>query len=220
MTLVRCSGRIVAGTEVESLQAHLAERIKLCKRFVINMSEVTFLDSSGIGVLVRFAGTAKSAHGSVKLCNVGEMQARVLKLTRLDKILEMYESEPDALNAFSHQTKQEGGVRDGIKIVCVDASVNVLAYLRELLAQHGYSAMTTANAYDARNLLKALRPALVILGPNVPGCNSDNFQNALQGIPVLELGTEFHAGEAAAEAELLMTRIRAAMDQNSRTATP
>src|SRR6266704_253897 len=102
VTLVRCSGRIVAGTEVESLQAHLAERIKLCKRFVINMSEVTFLDSSGIGVLVRFAGTAKSAHGSVKLCNVGEMQARVLKLTRLDKILEMYESEPDALNAFSH----------------------------------------------------------------------------------------------------------------------
>jgi anti-anti-sigma factor len=220
VTVIRCSGRIVAGPEVESFQLALAERIKLCKRFVINMNEVSFLDSSGLGILVRFCGTAKSVHGGVKLCNVGAMQARVLKLTKLDKVLEMYACEADALSAFGQLTKSEVGTRDGIRVVCVDGSLNVLAYLRELLSQHGYSAMTTANAYDARNILKAVRPALVILGPGIPGADNENFQSALKGIPVLALGTEFHTGEAAVEAENLIGRIKTAIEQASKAATP
>jgi anti-anti-sigma factor len=201
VTVIRCSGRIVAGPEVESFQLALAERIKLCKRFVINMNEVSFLDSSGLGILVRFCGTAKSVHGGVKLCNVGACEA-------------------DALSAFGQLTKSEVGTRDGIRVVCVDGSLNVLAYLRELLSQHGYSAMTTANAYDARNILKAVRPALVILGPGIPGADNENFQSALKGIPVLALGTEFHTGEAAVEAENLIGRIKTAIEQASKAATP
>jgi anti-anti-sigma factor len=217
--IVRCSGRIVAGVEVDNLQAELAERTKMNKRVVFNMREVIFLDSSGIGTLVRFAGSTKSAHGGMKLCNLSDMTARVLKLTRLDKVLEIYESEADALAAFARQGKSDSGNRDGVKVLCVDSSLNVLAYLRELLAQHGYSAMTTSSAYDARNMLKAVRPSLIILGPNVAGTNQDNFQAALKGTPVLHLGTEFHVGEAATEAETLMNRIKEAMSPNYKTAS-
>jgi len=42
----------------------------------------------------------------------------------------------------------------------------------------------------------------------------------LKGVPVLALGTEFHTGEAAAEAESLMSRIKTAMDQGSKAVTP
>ena len=217
--IVRCSGRIVAGVEVDNLQAELVERTKMNKRVVFNMREVIFLDSSGIGTIVRFAGSTKSAHGGLKLCNLSEMTSRVLKLTRLDKVLEIYESEADALAAFARQAKSDVGNRDGVKVLCVDSSLNVLAYLRELLAQHGFSAMTTSSAYDARNLMKAVRPSLIILGPNVPGADQDGFQSALKGTPVLNLGTEFHAGEAAAEAEALMKRIREAISPNSETAS-
>ena len=217
--IVRCSGRIVAGVEVDNLQAELAERTKMNKRVVFNMREVIFLDSSGIGTLVRFAGSTKSAHGGLKFCELSEITARVLKLTRLDKVLEIYESEADALAAFARQVKSDGGNRDGAKVLCVDSSLNVLAYLRELLAQHGFSAMTTSSAYDARNMLKAVRPSLVVLGPNVPGADQDSFQAALKGTPVLNLGTEFHAGEAAAEAESLMNRIKEAIGPNHKTAS-
>ena len=101
----------------------------------------------------------------------------------------------------------------------MDSSLNVLAYLRELLAQHGFSPMTTSSAYDARNMLKAARPSLIVLGPNVPGANQDSFQTALKGTPVLDLGAEFHTGEAAAEAESLITRIREAIGPNHKTAS-
>jgi anti-anti-sigma factor len=217
--IVRCSGRIVAGVEVDNLQAELTERTKMNKRLVFNMREVVFLDSSGIGTLVRFAGSTKSAHGGLKFCELSEITARVLKLTRLDKVLDIYASEADALAAFAQQAKSGGANRDGVKILCVDSSLNVLAYLRELLAQHGFSVMTTSSAYDARNMLKAVRPSLIVLGPNVPGADQDSFQAALKGTPVLNLGNEFHAGEAAAEAESLMKRIQEAMGPNFKTAS-
>lgn len=218
VTVVRCSGRIVAGVEMEKLEADLNARVDSCKRFVLNLREVNFLDSSGVGMIVRFAGSTKAAHGATKLCDLSEIVAKVLKLTRLDRVLEIHPTEADAISAFKAKTKQEPAPCEGAKIVCVDASVNVLAYLRGLLTQHGYSVMTSANAYDARNLLKALQPALLILGPEVPGMNLDYFQQAIKGLPVLTLGPEFHANEAGAAAEALMARIKSAMDPTAQVA--
>lgn len=218
ITIVRCAGRIVAGAEIEKLEAELNSRIETCKRFVLNLREVSFLDSSGVGMIVRFAGTTKSAHGAVKLCELSEIVAKVMKLTRLERVLDIQASESDAIAAFKAKSKQYPAPCEGATIVCVDASINVLAYLRELLTQHGYSVMTSANAYDARNLLKAVQPALVILGPDVPGMNLDHFQQALKGLPVLTLGTEFHANEAGAAAEALIARIKSAMDPTAQVA--
>jgi anti-anti-sigma factor len=218
ITVVRCSGRIVAGAEIEKFEAELNARIDTCKRFILNMREVNFLDSSGVGLVVRFSQTTKTAHGAVKLCELSEIVSKVLKLTRLDRVLEIHPSEADAVAAFQLKAKQDPARCEGAQIVCVDSSVNVLAYLRGLLTQHGYSVMTSANAYDARNLLKAVQPALVILGPDVPGMNQDNFQQALKTVPVLALGTEFHANEAGAAAEALIVRIKSAMDPTSQVA--
>lgn len=218
ITIVRCSGRIVAGAEVEKFAAELNKRIDTCKRFVLDLHDVNFLDSSGVGLIVRFAGTAKSAHGGVKLCDLSAIVEKVFNLTRLDRVLEIYANESDAIAAFKAKTKEDAVPCDGARIICVDASVNVLAYLRGLLAQHGYSVMTSANAYDARNLLKAVHPALVILGPDVPGMNHDNFQQALKTLSVLNLGPEFHADEAGAAAEALIARVKAAMDPTAEIA--
>ena len=217
--IIRCSGRIVAGIEVDSFEAELADRTKNDKRIVLNLEQVSFLDSSGIGTIVRFAGITKSARGGLKLCCLSPITARVLKMTRLEKVLDICADESAAVNAFATQSNRSDATQDGTKIVCVDASLNVLAYLRELLSQHGFAAMTTSSAYDARNLLKAVRPALVILGPHVPGAENESFQNALKGVATLALGADFHAGEAAAEAEILMKRIKEAMEMNRNSAS-
>ena len=220
VTLIRCSGRISIGIEEDSLQAELTEQLKTSKRFVVNLSKVTFLDSSGMGLLVRFASNMRAGSGGLKLCNLNEALVRILRLSKLDKALEIYEQELDAVNSFYQQVNPENSSAEGAKVICIDASVNVLAYLSGLLAGQGFSAVNAATAYDARTLLKAMRPALVVLGPHVPGVNNEHFQQALKGIPVLALGSEFHAGEAGAAAEILMNRIKAAMDLNSRAATP
>lgn len=218
VTLVRCVGRIAVGEEAEALQRELKEFQKTSKFFVLNLREVNFLDSSGMGILVRFAGTLRAAHGGMKLCNVSEPLLKVLKLTKLDNVLEIYEHELEAVNAFYHQKKQAAVSAEGAQVICIDSSENVLAYLRALLTQHGFSVMSTASAYDARILLKATRPALVILGPHVPGVKNQHFVDAIKDLPVLALGAEFHTGEAGAAAEMLMIRIKTAMNQDSSSA--
>src|SRR3954451_19688676 len=120
--IVRCSGRIVAGIEVDNLQAELAERTRMTSRVVINMREVIFLDSSGIGTIVRYAGITKSAHGGLKLCCLSEMTSKVLKLTKLDRVIEIHESEADALKSFAQHSTPQAASSGRIKVLCIDSS--------------------------------------------------------------------------------------------------
>src|SRR5271165_7043763 len=49
VTIVRCNGRIVAGTECDSLRAHVAWLLRDRRAIVLHLGEVGFVDSSGLG---------------------------------------------------------------------------------------------------------------------------------------------------------------------------
>jgi DNA-binding NtrC family response regulator len=119
----------------------------------------------------------------------------------------------EAVSAFY----QPGGAKDGAlppgkTVVCVDQSANVLAYVRELLRQAGYDPLTTANVSDARILIKAARPAVVILGPDVMvrgGGKSDALRQVLHGIPTIELGSAFSTIDAGEAARQVLAQVKA-----------
>ncbi len=98
----------------------------------------------------------------------------------------------------------------GLTVLCIDQSANVLAYLRELLGRAGYNVLTNNNLRDAMILLRATRPGLAILGPNLRGAPGaeDIFRSACAA-PVLELGEEFSTLEAGQAASELLEKIRA-----------
>ena len=52
VTIVRCNGRIVAGSEMESLRNHMTACRQEHRAFVLHLGEVIFIDSSGLGMLV------------------------------------------------------------------------------------------------------------------------------------------------------------------------
>src|ERR1700690_413400 len=70
VTIVRCSGRMIAGAETELIRAHIAHLLRDRKAIVLNLCEVEFVDSSGLGAMVRALTSARQLHGDVKLCNV------------------------------------------------------------------------------------------------------------------------------------------------------
>ena len=77
--------------------------IDLCEkspaRLVINLSEVTFIDSSGVGTLTDIFRRLKKADGMLALVGLKKMVRSVFEITRLDKLLPIFESEQEALES-------------------------------------------------------------------------------------------------------------------------
>jgi len=69
-------------------------------RVVLNFREVRFMSSSMLGVLLKFSRKVKAANGQVKLCCIAPHLKEVFKITKFDRILEIYNEETDALDAF------------------------------------------------------------------------------------------------------------------------
>jgi anti-sigma B factor antagonist len=211
VTIVRCSGRIAAG-ETEALHLHVNEL--LCDRvdIALHLGEVAFIDSSGLGMLVRLLTSTRRAGGDLKLCQLPEIVHKVLKMTSLITLFDTYESEEDAILSFyRRQAVPARTAPAGLTVLCVDQSADVLAYLRELLVRAGYNVLTNNNLRDSLILLRATRPGLTILGPNLTAspATEQAFRSASAASPLLELGEEFSTQEAGQAASGLMEKIRA-----------
>ncbi|URA09502.1 STAS domain-containing protein [Thermospira aquatica] len=67
---------------------------------IINLDKVSYIDSSGIGVLISSLSNLKKVGGALKLINVYASVRKVFELTKLTSFFEIYDSEADALAAF------------------------------------------------------------------------------------------------------------------------
>jgi anti-sigma B factor antagonist len=70
VTIVHCNGRIVAGGECEALRAHITWLLRDHRSIVVHLGGVEFIDSSGLGTMVRLLTSTRQAKGELKLCNV------------------------------------------------------------------------------------------------------------------------------------------------------
>jgi anti-anti-sigma factor len=61
VTIVRCNGRIVAGDENECLRSHIAWLLRDRRAIVLHLGEVAFIDSSGLGTMVRTLTSVRQA---------------------------------------------------------------------------------------------------------------------------------------------------------------
>jgi len=97
----QCGGRIVFGEESSLLRDEVKKAIADGnKRIVLNLSEVSYIDSGGLGTLVALHTTAHNAGGSIKLANLTNRVGDLLQVTKLLTIFEVHNSEYDALEAF------------------------------------------------------------------------------------------------------------------------
>jgi len=204
VTIVRCNGRIVAGGESESLRAHVTWLLRDRRAIVLHLGEVGFIDSSGLGTIVRTLTSTRQAQGDLKLCNVPEHVRKTLELSHLTKLFDTHESEENAVAAFyKPRARAEAPLATGRSVLCVDCNADVLAYLRELLRRAGYDVHTSSHLRDALILMRITRFDLLLAGPDITASPATRqaFQTACASLPLIELGSEFStldAGEACA----------------------
>jgi anti-anti-sigma factor len=71
------------------------------KKVLLNLSEVTFMDSAGVGELVAGLKTAKRFGASLRLLNANERVHSTLYISRLLPVFELYRDEKEAVSAFA-----------------------------------------------------------------------------------------------------------------------
>jgi anti-sigma B factor antagonist len=212
VTIVHCTGRIIAGAESEALRAHATWLLRDRHNLVLHLGDVDFLDSSGLGTLVRILTGARQSHGELKLCNVPEHLRKVLELSHLTKLFDTHESEEAAVAAFYRPgAKTEAPVSTGRTVLCLDSNADVLAYLRELLRRAGYDVHTSSHRGDALMLMRVTRFDLLLAGPNMTSSPDTPraFTAACAKLPVIELGTEFSTLDAGEATTGLLQKIDA-----------
>lgn len=101
VVIVDLKGRLVAGTGAEQLQAIMNEIIASdWKKVILNLSEVTKIDSAGIGELVASDRLAKRFGSTLKLVHLTGQIKEIFELSQLLPLLTIFESEEAALAAF------------------------------------------------------------------------------------------------------------------------
>jgi anti-sigma B factor antagonist len=108
VTVLALDGRIVLGEETSTLR----EKVKSLlgegkKNIVLNLNNVTLIDSSGLGALVAAYSSAKSGGASLRLSNLGTRFNELLQITKLYTVFEVSETEADALRALSKKASAD-----------------------------------------------------------------------------------------------------------------
>ena len=98
--VISCSGRIVFGDESSLLREEVKNALQNNKRIVLNLGDVNYIDSGGLGTLVALHTTAHNAGATIKLANLTKRVGDLLQVTKLLTVFEVYDSEYAALEAY------------------------------------------------------------------------------------------------------------------------
>ena len=101
VSIVDCSGRITLGEGSVILRDTVRELLsKGQKKILLNLGEVTYIDSSGIGELVSAFTTVRNQGGELKLLNLTKKVHDLLQITKLYTVFDVKDDETAAVKAF------------------------------------------------------------------------------------------------------------------------
>jgi anti-sigma B factor antagonist len=101
VTIVDCSGRITLGEGSVILRDTVRDLLsKGNKKLVLNLQDVNYIDSSGIGELVSGFTTVTNSGGQLKLLNLNKRVKDLLQITKLYTVFDVHEDEAAAIRSF------------------------------------------------------------------------------------------------------------------------
>jgi anti-sigma B factor antagonist len=212
--IIECKGRIVAGTETFSLHSYIGDALIKHSDIVLQLEQVPFIDSSGLGALVRLISKARAKGGDIKLCGIQQQARTALKMTNLLSLFEIYDSMPEAIMAAylgSRYSKEQSDCAQ-FRILCVYDGTDMRTFLLEVLCRAGYNVLPTTNLEDAAMLLKMTKAKLVILGSNMRPVRGKPAREILAeidpSVSLIVLDEHFSEKDPADAATELLERIR------------
>jgi anti-anti-sigma factor len=101
IAVIDMTGGITMGSDSQKIEWGLAELLKENqKKVIFDLSEVTYLDSSGIGILMMCHAKLKKAGGALRIAGARGMVEETLELTSVNKIVRLYPTAAEAAQDF------------------------------------------------------------------------------------------------------------------------
>jgi anti-sigma B factor antagonist len=95
-------GRIVLGEESNAFREKVKSLLAAGKKkIILNLAQVSYIDSAGLGTLVATFHSARSQGATLKLTNLGAKFKEVLQVTKLMTVFDTYDNETAAIQSFS-----------------------------------------------------------------------------------------------------------------------
>ena len=102
VTLLDLKGSITLGEGDETLKDKINSLVQQGRRkIVLNLAEVPYIDSAGLGEIVRTYTTVSRQGGQLKLLSLTKRITDLLSITKLLTVFDTYDSEADAVRSFS-----------------------------------------------------------------------------------------------------------------------
>ena len=102
VVILDLNGRITIGEESASLRDSIKEHLDAGqKNILLNLAEVSYIDSTGLGQFVGSFATVTSRGGQLKLLNLQKKLQELMQITKLITVFETYTNESAALRSFA-----------------------------------------------------------------------------------------------------------------------
>jgi anti-sigma B factor antagonist len=98
--VVYLNGAIFFGEESASLRLLVKSSLNKSHQIVLDLGDVTYIDSGGLGTLVGLYASARKIGGDIKLARVGRRAKEVLQITKLVTLFEVFDKAEDAVASF------------------------------------------------------------------------------------------------------------------------
>jgi anti-anti-sigma factor len=212
--VVRCAGRVIAGQESTLLEEALKRGLREFNRLVLNVTDVSYVDSSGMGLIVRFLWHARTRGGDLRLTGPTPFVTKQLEITKLSAVFRIYADEETAIVSFLKEGASTPSESDntGPRVLFLDPSPDTCAFVRAVLSRHGYRVLSTGLMGDAKILLSASSVDVIVLGPDCGGLSSPSTVNILQQLApkakTVVLEREFKSRAADEAGTALLERIQ------------
>lgn len=213
ISIIRCAGMIVAGDNLDKLEAELQRGLTDAARMVVDLRGVDRIDSMGLGLLVRFLSRSRAKAGDIRLCCPTQFVRKLLSATRLDSVFLVYTSDYNAIASFFVREVPGEQPREVVAtILFLDASDDLGAFARTVLGQHGYEVLTTNSFSDAHLLAQAVQPSAILVGRKASELEDcavmPTLQSAAPNAVTVTLPAEFGASDPQRAAVTLLNAVR------------
>jgi anti-sigma B factor antagonist len=100
VTVVSCHGRIVLGEESAGVRDTLKRALTSSKQIIMDLSGVSYIDSSGLGTLVGVYSSARATGANIILAGLNQRLQDLLQITKLVTVFEVYDNVQKAIAAL------------------------------------------------------------------------------------------------------------------------
>ena len=217
ISILRCAGVIGVGDSLCRLEEEMGRGMSESDRMVLDLTGVDRIDSTGMGLLVRFLTRIRNRGGDLRLCSPSQFVRKLLAATKLDSVFLVNTSDYNAIASFFVRAMRGEESREfAATVLFLDPSEDLCAFARSVLGQHKYEVLTANCVSDAQLLAQAAGPCVILVGPKVADRESAELIAALQAAApdtaTVTLSADFGQSYANLGAAALLKAVRQGKD--------